>query len=575
MITWNAIKKSIFDETTKVFQDVEEKKLLKLIDLFEIVLLLRLDNSELKLDGIESRISNAFQVILVDECSKAQKSAHFPDFGKVEPFLRKILYLINPQKYKKFDEEHRGLASLINALSLNPKKIDFETVDQNFLKETDWRLYHLYRIYKLRNIESHLCENWTFKELYENIESTLSVYLIVIERWENELNEIIEIENFQKEQDFKAYLNTVKDDFKSRIGKFVHIKGKEDIKLAQNFVIEASIANDDNDRPERKGTVNELRKNNVPEKRMLIWGDAGMGKSTTLEYLAYNDADRKLKDTTNNIPVYISLGLLTDKSISLKEAIFTKIGVDSDFGERMLVEGRINLFLDAINEIPKDINNHLRTIRLREIHTLIKTYKKTFVILSNRPQDENIFKDVPVFQLQKMDMEQIEIFLNRNTDKKEEAKAILKEIVKDKRLQKIITVPLMLSRLIEIYKVNGEIPKSEGEIINKFIYSLYYREMEEKKDANFNSKTIHILLKHLGYWSLEKQDTNSGINENEVLNYFLECKEKYGFSIDLVYVLEIVTQLGILEKRENLYTFAHQAYQDYFHSQEEQTILGL
>jgi predicted NACHT family NTPase len=212
---------------------------------------------------------------------------------------------------------------------------------------------------------------------------------------------------------------------------------------------------------------------------------------------------------------------------------------------------------------------------LREIQNLLKLYKKTFIILSNRPQEDNMFKEVPVFQLQKMDMEQIALFLDRNTERKEDAKAILKEINNDERLQKIIKVPLMLSRLIEIYKANGEIPKSEGEIIDKFIFSLYYREVEEKKDGNFNSKTIHILLKYLGYWSLEQKDTNSGMTENEVMNYFLKCKEKYGLMIDLVYVLEIVTQLGIIEKRENLYTFAHQAYQDYFHSQEEQAILGL
>ena len=63
--------------------------------------------------------------------------------------------------------------------------------------------------------------------------------------------------------------------------------------------------------------------------------------------------------------------------------------------------------------------------------------------------------------------------------------------------------------------------------------------------------------------------------EDEVLNYFVLCKKKYGFDIDTVYVLEIVTQLGILEQHEKMYTFAHQAYQDYFHAQEEKAILGL
>ncbi|GAA4022105.1 hypothetical protein GCM10022386_01350 [Flavobacterium cheonhonense] len=575
MINWEAIKKAIFEETKKIFKDYTEEQLMELIQLFELCLSVKLNNSDLKLDGIESRISNALQIILVDDVGKPKKTALFTDFAKIEPFFRKVLYLVNQGKYEKFDKEKKGLSALIGALSLNPGNIDFEIEDAEKLKTTNFKAYHLLKAYKLRNLESHLCENWSLKELYENIENILIVYILVVDRWKNELAEIISNENLQKEQDFKPYLNSVKEDFKSRIGRFVHIKGHEDIRLSHNLVIENGINDQENERIERRGSVNDLRKSSVPEKRMLIWGDAGMGKSTTLEYLAYVDADKKLKDPLNNIPVYISLGLLTDKSVSIKNTIFSKIGVDEVLGERMLVEGRINLFLDAINEIPRDDSNQLKTIRLREIQSLVKIYKKCFIILSNRPQDENIFKEVPVFQLQKMDIEQIEIFLNRNTDSKAEAQAILKNIKEDDRLEKIIRVPLMLSRLIEIYKVSGEIPKSEGEIIGKFIQSLYLREIEEKKDGNFHVKTIHTLLRHLGYWSLENKDTNSGMPENEVLNYFLESKQKYGLTIDIIYVLEIVTQLGILEKRDNLYTFAHQAYQDYFHSQEEIAILGL
>ncbi|WP_339838547.1 NACHT domain-containing protein [uncultured Flavobacterium sp.] len=575
MIDWETIKKRIFEETKKVFNYKNDNNLIDLIQLFELCLSVKLNKTDLKLDGIESRISNALQIILVDEVGKEKKISLFADFAKIEPFFRKVLYLVNPSKYEKYDQGTKGLSALIGALSLNPRNIDFTSYDEQELKGNNIKDYHLLKVYNLRNIESHLCEDWTSKELYENIENLLVVYILVLERWKIELTEIINNDNLQKEQDFKPYLNSVKEDFKSRIGRFVHIKGKEDIRLSQNLVIENGINTDDNDRLERKGTVNELRRSNVPEKRMLIWGDAGMGKSTTLEYLAYYDADKKLKDSLNNTPVYISLGLLTDKSISIKTAIFTKIGVDEILGERMLVEGRINLFLDAINEIPRDDSNQLKTIRLREIQNLIKSYEKCFIILSNRPQDDNIFKEVPVFQLQKMDIDQIENFLNKNTESKADAQVILKNIKEDVRLEKIIKVPLMLSRLIEIYKVSGEIPKSEGEIIDKFIHSLYHREIEEKKDGNFHIRTIHTLLRYLGYWSLEKKDTNSGMTENEVINYFLECKNKYGFTIDVIYVLEIVTQLGILEKRDNLYTFAHQAYQDYFHSQEEIAIVGL
>jgi hypothetical protein len=578
MANWTEIKTQIQKETQRVFQNVSNFNVTETIDLFEKVLLYPLNKPELKLDGLETRVPNALEKILVEDLKKVDNLSYFPDFAKIEPYLRKILYITNPSKLGELESNKAGLGAFINALRLNPNRIDFDNDRiENLFGASNFG-EHIFRTYKLRNIESHQCENWTNRELYENIESVLTIYLYATKQFANTLKPIVEVAYKEKEPDFKTYLEGVKENFKSRIGRFIHIKGHEDIRLSQGYVVER-ITEQDTEKIERKGTVNDLRKKHVSEKRMLIWGDAGMGKSTTLEYLAYVDAVEKLQENKNKLPVYIPLGLLTDKNISLKQSIFNKMGVDSNIGDRMLKEGKITLFLDAVNEIPRDDNNQLKTLRQREIQNLLSDYKNTFIIISNRPQDENIFVGVPVFQLQKMDKEQIKLFLKRNTEGYEGyegiAKLILDEINKDERLEKIIKTPLMLSRLIEIVKEKGEIPKSEGEIIGEFIRSLYKREKLEKKDANFNTKQIDRMLRYLGYESLEKKDTNSGMTEDEVLNYFVRCKEKYSFIIDTSYVIEIVTQLGILEKRDDMYTFAHQAYQDYFHAQEEKAILGV
>lgn len=575
MANWTEIKTQIQKETQRVFQNVSNFNVGETIDLFEKVLLHPLNKPELKLDGLETRVPNALEKILVEGLRKIDNLSYFPDFAKVEPYLRKVLYITNPTKLSELESNKAGLGAFINVLRLNPNRIDFEndSIENHFGSSNFGE--HIFRTYKLRNIESHQCENWTNRELYENIESVLTIYLYATKQFANALKPIVEGAYKEKEPDFKTYLEGVKENFKYRIGRFIHIKGHEDIRLSQGYVVER-IAEQDTEKIERKGTVNDLRKNHVSEKRMLIWGDAGMGKSTTLEYLAYFDAEEKLRDNKTKLPVYIPLGLLTDKNISLKQSIFNKIGVDNNIGDRMLKEGKINLFLDAVNEIPRDDNNQLKTLRQREIQNLLNEYKNTFIIISNRPQDENIFVRIPVFQLQKMDKEQIKLFLKKNTEGNEGiAKLILDEINKDERFEKNIKTPLLLSRLIEIVKAKGEIPKNEGEIIEKFIFSLYKREQQEKKDANFDIMKIHRLLRYLGYESLEKKDTNSGMTEDEVLNYFVRCKEKYSFVIDTSYVLEIATQLGILEKRDGLYTFAHQAYQDWFHGEEENAILGI
>jgi hypothetical protein len=567
------IKQLIEKETQRVFSKNKAFELKDTIDLFYKALVFPLNKPELRLDGLEHRVPNALDKILNEGLRKIDNIAYFIEFAKIEQYLRKILFLINPAKFNELETNKSGLGAFINVLQLNPNRIDFEKDRVENLYNSQNYGEHLFRTYNLRNIESHQCESWTNRELYENIESVLVIYLFATNKYKNQLKPLVEVTT--KEPDFKNYLETVKSNFKSRIGKFIHLQGQENIKLTQGYVIE-NIIDEENEGNERKGTVDDLRKSNIPENRMIIWGDAGMGKSTTLEYLAYVDAEEKMKNSRNKLPVYLPLGLLTDKSISIKQTIFNKINVDNSLGEKLLKEGKINLFLDALNEIPRDDNNSLKSLRLKEINALLSDYKNCFIILSNRPEEVNIFKGIPIFFLQKMDRAQIEIFLKRNTDENPKiSNLILDEIKKDERLEKIIRTPLMLSRLIEIVKVKGDIPKSEGEIIDRFIFSLYEREKDEKKDANFNQKIIHRLLRYLGYESLEKKDTNSGMSEDEVLNYFVECKRKYGFEIDTIYVIEIATQLGILEKRDELYSFAHQAYQDYYHAQEEKAILGL
>ncbi len=572
MVNWDEIKKKIISETQQLFRNKPKFNISGTIELFEQVITFPLNKPELKLDGLETRVPNAIEKILVVDAGKNDSLPYFSDFAKVEPYLRKILYLINPNKFFELESRNAGLAAFINGLNLNTNNIDFSSSKiEDFKSKNDFD-EHLFRTYSLRNIESHQCENWTNREFYENVESVLIFYLYATSTHSSLLKS--KVENIEKAPDFKEYLNSVKDNFKTRIGRFIHIKGQENIKLSHGYVIE-NITDEESEKAERKGTVDELRKNRIPEKRMLIWGDAGMGKSTTLEYLAYIDAEVCLTSSSAKIPVYISLGLLTDKNISIKQTIFNKIGVDTLMGEKMLKQGEINIFLDAVNEIPKDDNYQLKTIRQKEIKNLLNDYTNAFIIISDRPQEENIFRDIPVFHLLKMEREQIEDFIKKNTDGSSIiAEKILNEIEKDARLEKIIKTPLMLSRLIEIVKVEGEIPKSEGEIIDRFIHSLYRREKEEKMDANFDIKKIHRLLRYLGYESLEKKDTNSGMSEDEVLNCFTKCKKDYGFDIDTIYVLEKATQLGILERREDLYVFAHQAYQDYYHSQEEKGVLG-
>jgi len=571
------IKKEIDKETKEVFNNISGFDSAVLTDLFFDVLRLPITDTTLNLEGLESRMMNAFNKILVEGVKNEDRETFFADFAKVEPFFRKLVYLLNPVEYGEIKLTNQGLIALINALGLNLKNKNLDTIviknhegDQNFID-------HLARVYRVKNIESHEIRQWSNKEVGQYIQSFLVIYLHVIYKYKKQLSAIVKNTMMVPEPSFTAYLDIIISTFKERVSRFIHLSSKEEITLSGSYVTEYKLTQDDEtENLSREGTVETLRQNNLPEKRMILWGEAGLGKSTTLEYLTYRDAMRRKSDSNQNIPVYVPLGLLTDPNLNLETYIFNKIGVDAALGKKLLESGRLNLFLDGLNEIPKDADNTLITLRQKEIDHLLKTYKKSLVIITNRPQQINQFSEVPVFFIQKMNDIQIKEFVKKYTEGNKAAeKKIIEAINLDDRLKRIIKTPLMLSRLIEIVKADGEIPANEGLIIDRFIKSLYKREIIEKKDARFNDRYIHKCLAYLASYSIEEKGTNAGLTENEILNEFIKCKKEYGFEIDLDYLLVMAVQLNLLERHDDKYVFAHQSYQDYFNTEFERMIVGI
>ena len=142
--------------------------------------------------------------------------------------------------------------------------------------------------------------------------------------------------------------------------------------------------------------------------------------------------------------------------------------------------------MDGLNEIPADAGGNLKTLRMREIKQLLRDYPKTFIIITNRPQDTRDFNNVPIFNLIKLSKEEMRDFIKKNVDEEDVKELLFTSINGSERFVQIINTPLILSRLIEIVRYKKEIPHSEGEIIAEFLNCLLVRENEEKQDARLD-----------------------------------------------------------------------------------------
>lgn len=562
------LKEAIISELRSMYEDND---LDILVDYILKVITYPTEREELA--GIEERQYAALEKIFDEDTPLSEIRLCIGNVLKIEPTLKKILSLTDSTAYDEVQNDRLGLANVIKKLGMNPNNKRLDAAPETYSGDRDY-MEHIARAYSLRNSEAHLFESWNRKDIYMNLDSVLITWLRAVKINKRQIIEFLESNVTLSEITIESYLKKVTEEFRERMKRFIHLRGEENLELIGGLAIEQAHDRDNDNGTLRKGTVDSLRKTAIPERRMIIWGEAGIGKSTTLEYLAYSDAQARLKDKNVNIPILFLLGIMLDGNYSIKQYICDKLKVDIQECDKLLSAGKINLFLDGLNEIPTGgIVSNLKTIRMREIRQLMMNYPKTFIIITNRPQDSRDFDNIPVFNLQKLNDDEIKLFLEKNMIQNAVKKNIMDALTADKNFRKIIRTPLILSRLVATVQYTNVVPKSEGAIIGQFLKCLFEREKNEKLDERLDIQKMTYLLRVIAFESLENKEANAGMTESELIGYCSKCMKSYKFEYDALYAIGMMVQLGILERRENVYVFSHQSYQDYYYGLEELAVL--
>lgn len=422
--------------------------------------------------------------------------------------------------------------------------------------------------YDLRNAILHKGKLYGNIELSNDSVSTdvkafLCSILFITHKFLPQLASVFEQNNLQ---DHTEYLEIVKRNFQKWQNRFIHLKGKEEFEEILLFAKETEwdFEKQENEtKIKREGTIDSLRKKLANEKQfqMVIVGDAGMGKSTTMQYLAYKDAGIR----NAPLPVYVELKLLITE-LSIEDYIIEKYSFSKLEFLKLLKLGKITLFLDGINEILPSIKQKIYF----NIKKLINDYPNSSVLISSRQQDyKNEFENVPVFALQKMNITKIQEFLQKNANQDSVRQIILNAIKKNSNWERILGTPLMLFMLIRVVIEDNEIPDDENKIILRFIRNLYLR--ERHKDINFDFEYFHTLISYFAFESIEsKGNTNSGMNFSEI-EFLLKKKELTLGTKEIMTFLKKASELNIIVQDDKLFSFAHQSYQetlagDYFNS---------
>jgi len=452
-------------------------------------------------------------------------------------------------KYKKNPENSSKLYKRLFPCSLNFDS--YNDVNDKVLNEkyqNDFLLYFIKAII-LKNEQSHQVPERSRLANVTNFNSTLIAELFVINFFKKELASAIKIDSFRN-RDFDDYVNNELERLKKQSSKFVSLNLKE-------------LSNHSD--KGKSGFIEDLLDDNLL--RIRILGQGGSGKTTTLEYLFYKDALNWIDNPSNSkLPVLISLGNLTQNETVL-ENIAKKINVKTEYVEELLETNDIKIYLDGINEIVS--NRESKKNKLLEISSLLEEYPRVCLIITDRYEfdsyQNNMF-NVPTFLIQKLSNNQIAEFVNKYCDNSQELSNHVMEILLSKKnIQEILLRPLVLTRAIEIIKIEDDLPEKEGQIIEKFLDILLKREKDEKKDPLLNVNNFKLLLSYAAneIWHLHK--SNAPVHEFTFNKMLIEASQKFGLETSNAgYISRIGYELEILLKNDELIQFYHQSYIEFF-----------
>lgn len=600
-MNWDLIKKSISKEIQSTIHAIDPAiNIDGCLNLYINILKLKISiPTSDDLDGLENTISETLSKYFVDcQINNTLVGIFCKSF---EPFVKKIYYILEENEYVNnelildnsklktltpflsifnkirpiyLDSENKDVYELELAAyeSAQPKfKIDsatglktykrlypnnikfdkYSNINDQELNEKFQGEFILYLIKAiiLKNEQSHQAPESSRIENVTNFNTTLIAELWLIDFFGKELTNSIKRDGYKK-REFDEYINSEIESLKKQSSKFVSLNLKE---LTNQSTIGVS------------GFIENILSDNLY--RMRILGQGGSGKTTTLQYLLFNDAMRWIENPINSkIPVLISMANTSYKE-TIVESIAKKMNVDVDYIEELLETNQLKVYLDGINEIGKD--TEFKKTKLQEISQLIEEYPELNILITDRFEfdsyQNNMFK-IPTFLIQKLNKDQIQEFVmkycNNSIIQSEHVLKVLKSI---HEIQELLLRPLVLTRAIEIIKVDDELPKKEGQIIEKFIDILLRREKDEKKDPLLNINNFKLLLSYAANEIWTEHKSNIAVHEFKFNKMFVDAAEKYGLEkFNVGYITRIAYELEILSKNNELIQFYHQSYIEFF-----------
>jgi HEAT repeat protein len=309
--------------------------------------------------------------------------------------------------------------------------------------------------------------------------------------------------------------------------------------------------------------VLEAIRRHAPE-HVLLMGRPGSGKSTALLQLLVEEARQALTDSSAKIVVLVELRYLDIDRPSVLERIgaFLRshdLDLEEDTLKTALVEGRLFLLIDGVNELPSE------TAR-RVVARFRQDYPQTPMIFTTR--DAAISGDLGIekkLEMQPLTEPQMQQFVQMYLP--EQGELMLRQL--QGRLREVGQTPLLLWMLCEVFQGMHQIPSSLG-----MLFQWFAREYNNlKQDMPVSEGFRHWqsdLLQYLTFTMMQAEGSTElrvVITRSEaerMLSEFLHGKVEYPEQRAKEWLEDLLKHHLIQPTSQNQLEFHHQLLQEYY-----------
>jgi len=281
-------------------------------------------------------------------------------------------------------------------------------------------------------------------------------------------------------------------------------------------------------------------------KRILILGDAGYGKSTELRTVTSRFIE---EENQNFIPIFIELNTYIDEEII--DYVKSKVGEESE----SLLDYDNSKLVFLFDEFDQVMN---KEIAIRKIKNFIEKYDKSIFIIACRTNfySSGQFEDFNIFVLLPFNSDDIEEYARGLLDN--ESNAFLDQL-KEHSLFDLVKNPFFLNSFVEIYKADKKIPGNRGDLFSRTI-SLAL-ESDQRKLAN-----KYDLKRNYPNPEIEKDLMRISIIMETLQRNFITIEE-FNKTVPNRNKRQIIPELSLVKKsffkEGDVYQFQHNNFQEY------------